>query len=240
MYAFTVTIICACWKLAYVQDHYKVYRVVQSCNSGFLNVFILENPECEKAQNYMQSILTYWDLFSPLQHFYLETGWNRGNTIRHTVKENSSKHNCASVSVRSPGEGPTPHLLLQLCSLWGQRTSAPALEEIQREAVEEDTDELKKYEGRRLNCKSDDGINWTELWVLKLWSELTKLCFLRTDLQWTFKAENNPSMITHCWLMLFMLIPSNNQIFLVPFFSYLYLMPINPSMIYSVWWHNQN
>lgn len=59
-----------------------------------------------------------------------------------------------------PGEGQTAHLLLQLCSHWGQKTSPPALEEVQREAVEKERERRQK---NTMKKKSDDGINLTEL-----------------------------------------------------------------------------
>lgn len=47
-------------------------------------------------------------------------------------------------ALRLPGEWPTPHLLLQLRSVWGQKTSAPALEEVQGEALEEERKKAEK------------------------------------------------------------------------------------------------
>lgn len=60
-----------------------------------------------------------------------------------------------------PGEAPTPHLLLQLCSLWSQTTGAPALEEVQGEAVEEESERRQQNKWRK---KSEDRING--IWVL--------------------------------------------------------------------------
>lgn len=55
-----------------------------------------------------------------------------------------------------PGEGPTPRLLLQLCSLWGQKTSAPALEEVQGETVKE-----KEKEKAEKHMK-EDVLRWNK------------------------------------------------------------------------------
>lgn len=45
-----------------------------------------------------------------------------------------SQHDCTWFwSVLLPGEGATPHLFLQLCAFGDQKTSAPALEEVQGE-----------------------------------------------------------------------------------------------------------
>lgn len=82
-------------------------------------------------------------------------------------------------ALRLPGEWPTPHLLLQLRSLRGPKTSAPALEEVQGEALEE---ERKKAEKKTWKKKFGDGINWIELWLL-----VEQLSFL----QWTAKADDN-------------------------------------------------